>query len=213
MESPWWLIPAYTFWCDSMSLQWLDLLTAASLKTILAQADTSTERPAAVAAIFGMLELLGDLAMPKNDRFFEDEYSMKNNNPLEENLRSVLISLFLLFFPIWFDLIREIFGSDPSCWILPSTPWTFLPGWHFSGILPLPMAKGLQWNRVRWMGKRKWVLWWDQRCSLRLYRLLHYLYYEADMLLVRGFWICWVDFCFWAWEWNAINCVWKISRV
>lgn len=78
----------------------MDLLTAASLKTILAQADTSTERPAAVAAIFGMLELLGDLAMPKNDRFFEDEYSMKNNNPLEENLRSVLISLFLLFFPI-----------------------------------------------------------------------------------------------------------------
>jgi len=79
----------------------LDLLTAASLKTILAQADTSTERPAAVAAIFGMLELLGDLAMPKNDRFFEDEYSMKNNNPLEENFfKCVDILFFVLFFPI-----------------------------------------------------------------------------------------------------------------
>lgn len=143
MESPWWLIPAYTFWCDSMSLQWLDLLTAASLKTILAQADTSTERPAAVAAIFGMLELLGDLAMPKNDRFFEDEYSMKNNNPLEENLfKCVDILFFVLFFPtmIWFD--------SRNFWV---RPFMLNPSFYTMDLSP---RLALFWNSAIAYGER-----------------------------------------------------------
>ena len=128
MESPWWLIPAYTFWCDSMSLQWLDLLTAASLKTILAQPDTSTERPPAVAAIFGMLELLGDLAMPKNDRFFEDEYSMKNKVPFRgKSFQVCWYPLFCAFFShydlIWFERfwVRP-FMLNPSFYTMDLSP-------------------------------------------------------------------------------------------
>ena len=48
--------------------------------------------------------------------------SHEKQQPFKQKILELCWCPFFLFCPIWFDLIRELL-EDPSCWILPSTPF------------------------------------------------------------------------------------------